>query len=91
MSLLALCVFVSVVGESFREDEGRGFGEDFSFTCRDDRSGSTESFRSGPSRLSGRRCGRRRYPCVQCHGRRSSWLRGTVGPKREKSVELKEF
>ena len=45
MSLLALCVFVSVVGESFREDEGRGFGEDFSFTCRDDRSGSTESFR----------------------------------------------
>ena len=45
MDLLALCVFVSVVGESFREDEGRGFGEDFSFTCRDNRSGSTESFR----------------------------------------------
>ena len=45
MDLLALCVFVFVVGESFREDEGRGFGEDFSFTCRDDRSGSTESFR----------------------------------------------
>ena len=42
---MRICFCSRRLGESFREDEGRGFGEDFSFTCRDDRSGSTESFK----------------------------------------------
>jgi hypothetical protein len=29
VDLLALRIFFSVVGESFREEDGRGFGDDF--------------------------------------------------------------
>ena len=45
VGLLALSILASIVGESFSEEEVRGFGEDFSGTCGGDRSGEAESFR----------------------------------------------